>query len=272
MNKTFKVWFLRPLCLLVVSYVAVIAIAYFSQERMIFYPTALEPKYKFQLSLSSEENFTDTGNEIVHSLLVQAPHSKGLVLYFHGNAGNIREWSSVAQEIALRVHWDVWIMDYPGYGKSTGTIHSQEQLLNSARQVFDQAKTEFPNKRIVVFGRSIGSGIAVKIAAEKPVQGLVLETAYLSISRLTQNMYPWIPLFALKYPLSSEEWILQVKAPVLALHGDQDEIIPFEHGEQLSALAAQATFVRIPDGRHNNLSIFDLYWISLEKFFDDLAG
>jgi pimeloyl-ACP methyl ester carboxylesterase len=252
--------------------VAVIALAYLSQERMMFYPTTLEPKYKFQLSLPAEEKFTDTGNEVVHSLLVKAPQPKGLVLFFHGNAGNLREWASVAQELAMRVHWDVWMVDYPGYGKSTGSIQSQEQLLNSVRRVYAQAKTEFPKQKIVLFGRSIGSGIAVKIAAENSVQGLVLETPYLSISRLTHNMYPWIPLFALKYPLPSEEWILQVKAPILALHGDQDEIIPFEHGSKLSSLSPHATFVRIPEGRHNNLAIFDLYWSSIEAFFKGLAG
>lgn len=272
MNKTFNHWIFKVIGGLILSYAVVIGLAYLTQERMMFYPTTLEPKYKFELSLQSEEKFTDTGSEVVHSLLVKAPQSKGLVLFFHGNAGNLKEWASVAQELALRVGWDVWIVDYPGYGKSTGSISSQEQLLNSVRRVYAQAKTEFPQQKIVFFGRSIGSGVAVKMAAENLVQGLVLETPYLSISRMTQNMYPWIPLFALKYPMPSEEWIQQVQSPILVLHGDQDEIIPFEHGSKLSTLTTHATFVRIPEGRHNNLSIFDLYWSSLEDFFKRLAG
>jgi pimeloyl-ACP methyl ester carboxylesterase len=272
MNQTFILWFLRIAGLLVFLYVAVVGIAYFTQERMIFYPTTLEPKYKFQLSLPYEEKFTDTGHEIMHGLLVKVPQSKGLILYFHGNGGDMSQWAGVAQEIALRVHWDVWMVDYPGYGKSTGTIESQEQLLNSARKVFAHAKAEFPQSKIAVFGRSIGSGIAVKIAGENSVQGLVLETPYLSIEKLTHGMYPWIPLFALKYPLTSDEWIQQVKAPVLLFHGDQDDIIPFEHGQKLATLVDHAMFIRIPDGRHNNLSVYDLYWSSLENFFRTLAG
>jgi pimeloyl-ACP methyl ester carboxylesterase len=272
MNKTFMHWILRLAGLSVFIYVAVVSIVYLRQEQMIFYPTTLEPKYKFQLSLPFEEKYTDTGYEITHGLLIKAPHAKGLVLYFHGNAGDMSQWAGVAQEIALRLHWNVWMVDYPGYGKSTGVIDSQERLLNSARKIFTQAKQEFPQAKIAIYGRSIGSGVAVKIAAENVVQGLVLETPYLSITRLTHSIYPWIPLFALKYPMTSEEWIREVKSPILTMHGDQDDIIPFEHGQTLSTLSEHSTFVRIPEGRHNNLSVYDLYWISLQNFFTVLAG
>ena len=265
-------WLLGVSGLFVFIYVAIIGIAYVNQERMIFYPTALEPKHKFLLSLPYEEKFTETGHEIMHGLLVKAPNSKGLIVYYHGNGGDMSQWAGVAQEIALRVQWDVWMVDYPGYGKSTGQIESQEQLLNSARKVFAQAKLEYPQEKIAIFGRSIGSGIAVKLAAENSVQGLILETPYLSIARLTQGMYPWIPLFALKYSLMSEEWIAKVQAPILILHGDQDDIIPFEHGKKLAALSSRSTFIQIPEGRHNNLSVYDLYWSSLEIFFRGLAG
>lgn len=272
MNKTFMRTVLRIIGLLAFGYVAVIGIAYMTQERMIFYPSTLEPKYKFQLSLPFEEKYTDTGNEVIHSLLVKASSPKGLVLYFHGNGGDMSQWAGIAQEIALRMNWDVWMVDYPGYGKSTGVIDSQERLLNAARKVFAQIKTEFPQQKIAIFGRSIGSGIAVKLASEFPVQGLVLETPYLSVTKLTHSMYPWIPLFALKYPLTSEEWITQVKAPVITLHGTQDDIIPFQHGEKLATLPEHSTFIRIPEGRHNNLSVYDLYWNSLEQFFKQIAG
>lgn len=263
---------LRIFGLIAFIYVAVIGIAYSTQERMIFYPSTLEPKYKFQLSLPFEEKYTDTGNEIVHSLLVKTSSPKGVVLYFHGNGGDMSQWAGVAQEIALRFSWDVWMVDYPGYGKSTGTIDSQERLLNAARKVYAQLRAEFPQQKTAIFGRSIGSGIAVKIAAENAVNGLILETPYLSVSHLTQGMYPWIPLFALKYPLTSLDWIREVKAPVITLHGDQDDIIPFEHGEKLATLPERSTFIRIPDGRHNNLSVYDLYWNSLEEFFRRIAG
>lgn len=271
MNKTFMLWFLRIARVLILAYIGVIALAYAQQERMIFYPTTLEPKHKFQLSLPYEEKFTETGHEIMHGLLIKAPQSKGLIVYYHGNGGDMSQWASVGQEIALRVNWDVWMVDYPGYGKSTGSIESQEQLLNSARKVLEHAKLEYPQEKIAIFGRSIGSGIAVKLASEFSVQGLILETPYLSIARLTQGMYPWIPLFALKYPLMSEEWIQNVKAPILILHGDQDDIIPFEHGKKLAALSPHSTFIQIPDGRHNNLSVYDLYWSSIEIFFRGLA-
>lgn len=272
MNKTFMLVVLKIVGGLAFFYVAVIALAYLNQERMIFYPSQLEPKYKFQLGLPFEEKYTTTETEVIHSLLVVAPKSKGLIVYYHGNGGDMSQWSGTAQEIALRLGWSVWMVDYPGYGKSTGTIHSQEQLLNSAQKVFEQAKLEFAQAKIVVFGRSIGSGVGVKIASENEVQGLILETPYLSVAQLTQGMYPWIPLFALKYPLTSDKWIQEVKAPIISIHGDEDDIIPFEHGKKLATLSPLATFVHIPEGRHNNLAVFDQYWNSLEEFLNKIVG
>lgn len=272
MKNTFMLWLLRIIGGLAFLYSAVIGLAYLNQERMIFYPSQLEPKYNFQLSLPFEEKFTETGHEVIHSLLVKSPSPKGLIVYFHGNGGDMSQWSGTAQELALRFHWNVWMVDYPGYGKSTGHIYSQDQLLNSAQKVFDHAKSEFPNDKVVIFGRSIGSGIAVKVASENIVEGLILETPYLSIAQLTQGMYPWIPLFALKYPLTSDKWIQDVKAPIISLHGDEDDIIPFEHGKKLATLSPLATFVHIPEGRHNNLNVYDLYWNSLEEFLNKIVG
>lgn len=272
MNKTFMLGLLKIVVGLGLFYVAVIVLAYLNQERMIFYPSRLEPKYKFQLSLPFEEKYTTTETEVIHSLLVVAPKSKGLIVYYHGNGGDMSQWAGTAQEIALRLGWSVWMVDYPGYGKSTGTIHSQQQLLNGAQKVFEQAKSEFAHEKIVVFGRSIGSGVGVKIASDNDVQGLILETPYLSVAQLTQGMYPWIPLFALKYPLTSDKWIQSVKAPIISIHGDEDDIIPFEHGKKLATLSPLATFVQIPDGRHNNLVVYDLYWNSLENFLNKIVG
>jgi Hydrolases of the alpha/beta superfamily len=250
------------------AYVGVMALVYLIQERLMFYPTKLAQDYKFQFNTAFEEKWTDFGKEKIHSLLFKAPASRGVIIYFHGNAGSLENWGEVAERLCRELHWDVWMFDYPGYGKSSGKITSQEQLLKLAQAIYDDVKKEYPTQDIVVFGRSIGSGPAVHLAANNPVKKLILETPYLSLKAIAGEAYPYVPIALLKYQMPSNEWIQKVQAPIMILHGTNDEVIPIHHAVDLSKIAKGAKFVQFEGGYHNDLSDFKQYKAALQEFLN----
>jgi pimeloyl-ACP methyl ester carboxylesterase len=253
--------------IMVVAYLGIVILAYLFQEKIIFFPSALPSNYKFTFKGNFEEHVTKIDNEEVHSLIFHVPNSNGVILYFHGNAGALDSWGEVAENLGNKTAMDVWMIDYPGYGKSTGKISSQEQLLNIATTVMAELKEKNPAKNIFVYGRSIGSGIAAFIGSDPAVKGLILETPYISLREMANKTAPFLPSFILKYPMQSNEWITSVKCPILIVHGNQDEVIPFSQGQELSKLRGDIQFVEIPDGHHNDLDMYPLYWESIQKFF-----
>lgn len=179
------------LCISAVFYSLVLALLYFSQEKLIFVSEKLAADHSFRFQGEFEERWVEFDGARVHSLLFKIRPSKGVILYFHGNAGNLEGWGNVAAEIAARSRWDVWIVDYYGYGKSPGSIRSEEQLHRVAKALWEAASSEYRN--VLIYGRSIGTGIATKLAAEKGAAGLVLEMPYTSLTSLAKKIFPLVP-------------------------------------------------------------------------------
>jgi pimeloyl-ACP methyl ester carboxylesterase len=239
------------------------------QERLIFYPEPLPSDYRFEGR--AEEKWIETSEGKVHSVLVRAPKPHGILLYFHGNAGNLSNWWEVADEIAGRTSWNVWIVDYPGYGKSPGRIRSEKQLQTIAQEWATLAKRENPELKLAYYGRSIGSGIAVRLATEVACDALILESPYFSLARLAREIFPAIPGFVLRYEFRSDRQIASVPCPILVVHGEKDEVIPVRHGRDLAA-AGNATFQAVPRAGHNDLSLYPDYWKSVREFLDRFGG
>lgn len=267
-------------------YVIVIVALWFSQELLIFVPSTLAPDHKFDFKSQFQERTFEVNGEKINGLLFKSKTPRGVILYFHGNAGDLSSWGTTAEYLVNGTSWDVWMMDYPGYGKSSGKIRSEHQLTEIANAIYLDVVREYgSNKNIVIFGRSIGSGIATQLAAElasekasqpktkHPIAGLVLESPFLSLEKLALNRFSWVPTFVLRYPFRSDLAIAKVKAPILIFHGEKDEVIPFDHGKNLAALATQsalATFTPITSGRHNDLSTNAKYWQALLAFLAPL--
>jgi pimeloyl-ACP methyl ester carboxylesterase len=255
--------------MLVFFYAVVLAVLFFFQEKIIFHPTTLAPDHQFKFKLSFEERRLDTGGERIHSLFFRPPGARNTFLYFHGNAGDLDSWGMAADELAERTGWNVWIVDYPGYGKSTGTVRSEQQLLTMAEDFYKEAEREFPS-RVGVYGRSIGSGIAVKLASEHPVKALVLESPYYSLPSLGRELLPFAPTFLLRYRFPSYTWLPAVHAPTLIVHGEDDEVIPFAQGKKLAATLSTVKFKAVPGAHHNDLADFDVYWNALAAFLKEI--
>jgi len=239
-----------------------------NQESLIFFPTRLPADERFSFQRPFVEKFIETRGEKIHALYFPNDRDKGVILYFHGNGGALDTWGEVAEELASFSDYGVLMVDYPGYGKSAGKISSETQLHAIADACFQEASLLAGGpKRVVIFGRSIGTGLATRLAAENPeAAALILETPYLSLRDLAAEHYPWAPLFLLKYQFRSDQFLPKISAPVLILHGTRDEVIPFEQGRRLAQLGKSVTFIEIPGGHHNDLGRYPQYRPAIREF------
>jgi hypothetical protein len=257
----------------VALYVAVLALLYVLQERLIFAPSPLAPDHVFSFATPHEETVLDVDGSRLNGVVFRAPRPRGLILYFHGNAGNMTGWGQVAEALVARTGFDVWMTDYPGYGKSEGRISSEAQLNAMARAFMSAAAARAGGAgKVVVYGRSLGSGPAVRLAVETAPAALVLETPFLSLASMAAAQYPFVPSILLKYPMRSDLDLPKVAAPTLVLHGDRDRVIPFAQGRALAALRPGITFVAIPGAGHNDLALHADYWDALGRFLDGLPA
>lgn len=251
---------LRALLFLTFGYGLLVIAIYFLQEKLLFHPEKLPARYQFEFSFPFKElHISTTPEATINGLYFQAEKSQGLVLYFHGNAGSLRTWGGVAQDF-LVCNYDVLMVDYREYGKSTGKL-SEEALYNDAQKVFQYASKHFSFDKVVIYGRSLGTGIATKVAAENEVDLLILESPYYSMLDLANNWMPWLPQkWILKYPIRTDVYLPQVKCPIFIFHGDQDKTIypgsslklsrSFKPGDELFPISGAG---------HNDIGLFQEY-------------
>ncbi len=164
--------------------------------------------------------------------------------------------------------YDVLVMDYRTYGKSTGDL-SEENLYSDGQLFYDYVKKSFNEDSIVVYGRSIGTGLASFVASNNSPRKLILETPFYNFSEAVKNRIPILPVkYLLKYQFPSNEFISNVNCSVLIYHGKKDRIVPYKSGVKLSKLIQKKalTFISIPEGEHNDLMSFEEYDEALEKF------
>lgn len=245
----------RTLKLLLLLYVFICLLLYFFQEHLIFLPGKLNKDYRFSFHQKFEELTirSQEGKEL-NGLLFLADSAKGLIFYLHGNAGALDKWGSVARRYT-DLHYDVFVMDYPGYGKSEGSIQSQEQLFQSVQMAYDEMKKKYSEEEIVVLGYSIGTGPAAKLASANHPGLLILQAPYYSLSDLMKHRFPVIPAFLLKYKLETAEYLRACKMPVVVFHGDEDDIIYYGSSLKLKAsMKATDTFITLNGQGHNGIT------------------
>jgi pimeloyl-ACP methyl ester carboxylesterase len=170
------------------------------------------------------------------------------------------------------------MMDYRGFGKSTGQIESEAQLRADVRAVWDFVAPQYVGKKLVVYGRSLGSGLAAGLSAALTddaakgsviVDMTVLVSPYSSMSTLTGQIYPYVPQVVLRYPLRTDQLVQLIKSPLLLIHGDRDTLIPPSHSLALKAIAKPARLLLVPGAGHSDVHKSDAY---LQDFGGVLAG
>jgi len=234
---------------------------YLLQERMIFLPTKLPQDYEYTFRHEFEElNLRSKDNATLNALHFKHEESKGLILYFHGNAGDLSRWGEIVTYFVDK-KYDVLVMDYRTFGKSTGKL-SEENLHDDAQLFYEYAKEKYAEESIILYGRSLGSGIAVKLASERSPGNLVLETPYFSLLDVAKKRFPFLPVqWLLKYELRSNEYIGKVQCPITIFHGTEDRVVPYDSGKRLfnEIRATQKKLYTVDGGGHNNLSDYDTY-------------
>ena len=259
----------KGLLLVAFIYVMLGSALYVIQENMLFRPTVLAPDYQYQFDHKFEElNLRTDDNAIINALHFKAENPRGIILYFHGNAGDLSRWGRIT-EAFVEYDYDVFVMDYRTYGKSTGKL-SEEALYGDAQICYNYVSKLFRAEEIIIYGRSLGTGIASQIASRNPAQQLILETPYYSIADVAKHRFPIFPVEALlKYKLPTYKHIEEINIPISIFHGTEDYVVPYKSGKKLKELSAKnINFVTIEGGGHNNLSDFELYHLEIKKILD----
>jgi hypothetical protein len=250
-------------------YIALVALLYWSQERLIFLPTALPPNHRFAFGADVHERTIDVPGARLHALHLKLPSARGVVFFLHGNAGNLDSWF-VDLDVFRRARFDVFMLDYRGYGKSTGRIDGEAQLHADVRAAWETIAPEYAGRKRVLLGRSLGSGLVVPLALQVQPELTVLVSPYSSLRAMAAEVYPWVPTSLLRYPLATDEAVAQLRTPLLLLHGERDELIGPHHSETLKKLQPQARLHIVKGAGHNDLQSFDDYEAVLRAALDAL--
>ena len=219
---------------------------------------------------AEEHILTTSDGEKVIVWYVPAKPGHAVVLFFHGNgdflAGRVDRFRGITADGTGLV-----ALSYRGYAGSTGAP-SEEGLLNDAAAAYAFTAARYKADRIVVWGFSLGTGVAVAVAADHPVGKLILEAPYTSIADIAGARFRLVPVhWLLRDPFRSDERIGRVNAPLLIMHGEKDPVISIHFGERLFALAHEPKqFVRFPDGGHENLDNYGA--IETARRFIDVSG
>jgi uncharacterized protein len=236
------------------GYLGLGALMYFAQRSLMYFPERVRTAPAAAGLPQAEELVLDTADgEKVIAWHVPPRGDKPVVLYFHGNGGALAHRVDRFRRIAAD-GTGLLALSYRGYGGSSG--HPTETgLINDAQAVYAFAAARYPVERIVLWGESLGTGVAIALAAEKPISRLILDAPFTSAVDVAAAAYPFLPVrLLMKDQFRSDQRIARVKVPVLILHGEADGIIPIRYGERLLAMIpGEKRLVRFPDGDHVDL-------------------
>ena len=247
-------------------YIIICILLYFFQEKLIFLPEKLGKNYKFSFDQKFEDiNIRTADNTLLNALLFKADSSKGVIFYLHGNAGDLSSWGEAAKTYT-DLNYDVFMVDYRGYGKSEGKITSQKQLFQDNQTAYDELKTKYSEDKIIVLGYSLGSGLAAKVASTNNPKLLILQAPYYSLPDLVRHTMRIIPTFLLKYKLNTADYLKECKMPVVIFHGKQDEVIYYGSALKLKVeFKKQDTLITLIGQGHNGITENPDYKIEIKK-------
>jgi fermentation-respiration switch protein FrsA (DUF1100 family) len=241
-----------------VSYLGLVAIMYLAQRALMYFPyTVRMTPEEADFPQASEVGLNAADGVRILAWVVPPKPGKPVILYLHGNGGSLAHRVSRFRKL-IDDGTGLVALSYRGYGGSDGSP-SEEGLIADGRAAYAFARSRFPDARIVLWGESLGTGIAVAIAGEKDVAAVILEAPFTSAADVAFSAYPFLPVSLLmKDQFRSDARIGRVKAPVLIMHGARDRIVPFHLGERLFAMANEPKqFVRFADGGHEDLDRYD---------------
>jgi fermentation-respiration switch protein FrsA (DUF1100 family) len=244
---------LKLLLGVLVAFGGFVALMYVAQRSLMYFPDRERVPPAAAGLPSAEEVALDSAGERVIVWHVPPRGEKPVVVYFHGNGGALRHRADRFRALTSDGTGLV-ALSYRGYGGSTGSP-SETGFIADGEAAYRFAVARYPAERIVLFGESLGTGVAVALAAEHKIGRLVLQAPFTSAADVAALVYWFLPVrLLMKDPFYSDGRIGRVTAPVLILHGARDRVVPIGLGERLYSLAGEPKrFVRLPEGGHNDL-------------------
>ena len=244
------------------------------QEKVVFLPVILPHDHTYDFENDFEEYLWDTPYEgKINALHFKIENPKGVIAYFHGNADNLHRWGKIAVDFT-KFGYDVLVMDYRGYGKSSGP-RNEEYLYSDAQFFYDFAKENYGENKIIVYGRSLGGAFATKIAGENQPKMVILEATFYNLQDIVNR---WLPGKVtdkvspkMTYHFLSNQNILKIKVPLYHFHGTKDSVVPLKSGKKLFEVFEKEhpkipkKFIEIKGGTHEDLIKYDEFVEEMKK-------
>ena len=258
------------LLIIVTGYLIILGWYYLNQEQLIFRPSELPPSYEFSYSYPFEEITVDTRDGArLHGLLFRADSTRGFAFYLHGNAGSLERWGNQA-DVFVENGFDVFIPDYRGYGKSTGSITSQKQFYSDIDTLYRHVSARYPDQPKVITGYSLGSGPAAWLARKYSPKLLILKAPYYSIPDLASDLYPFLPGWLAKYEFATNEYLPEVDSKVVIFHGTDDGLIRLDASRRLRAFfTREDTLIILPEQGHNGIRSHPVYQTNMRHLLEN---
>jgi hypothetical protein len=254
-------WF-HFVIVILIAYVAISIALYYLQDYMLFKPEKLSKDFQFNYDNQEfkEYNLETRDGAVINGIrFFPKGESKGVVLYLKGNSKSIKGWGKFAVDFT-RHGYNVLMVDYRGFGKSTGR-RTQKALKRDLQEVYNKIKEMTTEDRVILYGRSLGSGFAAKLASMNNPKMLILDAPYYSLTKVTARYAPFMPLSILiKYPLPTYKWLKYVNCPIHIIHGTHDKLIPYKSSVKLSQVNPKLSKLHtVIGGGHKNLNNFESY-------------
>ena len=246
-------------------------IIYYAQDYFFFQSLALKQNHRYNFSIPYREvNIPYTADQNFNIIqFTTGQPAKGVVLYFHGNRKNIGWYAKFAPLFTAR-GYEVWMPDYPGYGKSTGKL-TEEVLYAYTLQLYKLARKNYDSNQIIIFGKSMGTGLATYLGARVECRRVILETPYYSLSSVASHFFPIYPMEMMtRVKIPSWEYLKEVSEPVTIFHGTEDGVIPYSNASRLKPYLKKGDeFITIPGGSHNDLRKFPVFTSKLDSLLEN---
>ncbi|WP_420322510.1 alpha/beta hydrolase [Flagellimonas sp.] len=253
-------WLLIILIILAV-YVFLSVLLYIFQDLFLFKPEKLPKDFEFAYANQEieEYNVETRDGAVINGVRFKAKSPKGVVFYLKGNSKSIKGWGKFAVDFT-RHGYDVIMVDYRGFGKSTGR-RTQKAVKRDMQVIYNKIKENVTEKYIILYGRSLGSGFATKLASMNNPRMLILDAPYYSLSKVAKKFIPFMPLSLLiKFPMPTYKWLKYVNCPIHIIHGTDDKLIPYKTSVKLSKIKPELTkLYTVIGGGHKNLNNFESY-------------
>jgi pimeloyl-ACP methyl ester carboxylesterase len=258
---------------LVGIYLAMIVGLYLFQEKMIFYPRPIDPRECSEMKAFGAvyENST-FGDEELRYYIKRSKAPRGIFLHFHGNAGSACGRDFILEEVS-DPSWTIVLAEYPGF--SIDDRHpTQRRILKNSLAIYDHLReNEEGGEAIVLFGESLGTGVATYVASTREVEGLFLQSPYPSVTAIAQSRYPFIPInLFIKHPFPAEQWAPKVKAGTLIYVGDEDRVIPMEFSEIQSKNFRNLLKYSVRKGARHRRLCQEECWQDIHRYLEEVLN